>query len=449
MGRALSHVGRVLAIAVALTGQAVAGTLYVTPAGSDANSGTLAAPLATPGKALALAAAGDTILLRAGTYTITRTLSITQAGLTLRSYPGERAKIVAGTGDLTNLTSVAVVYASRVTIEDLELQGASYYGIKLDDLHGPQSGITVRRVHIHHTGRDGIKAQNADGLLIENCEIASTGVRDPGNAEGIDVMGSIGATVRRNYVHDIATTGIFVKAGTRQAIVEANRVERTGHAGILLGSETAAQYMRNGALYEAIDSTARNNIVVDTALAGLGSIAGDNVRFENNTVINAAKTGQAVFRAAANEYNTQPRNILLKNNVLALAASSTRPMLHLNNYAGAIVSDSNAWFSPSGQYGFWRDSTSGPNSYFTSLDQWRSAMNADARSRTIDPRLDAADLYRPIPGSPAVDAGETLAGVTSDYWGASRPQGSATDIGAHEGAAVLPPTPTGLRVVKK
>jgi hypothetical protein len=448
MARAFSHVGRALAIALALTTQAAAGTLYVTRAGSDANPGTLAAPLATPGKALALAAAGDTILLRAGTYTITRTLAITKAGLTLRSYPGEQAKIVAGTGDLTNLTSVAVVYASRVTIEDLELQGASYYGIKLDALHGPQSGITIRRVRIHHTGRDGIKAQNADGLLIEHCEIGSTGVRDPGNADGVDVMGSIGVTVRRNYVHDIATTGIFVKAGTRQAVIEANHVERTGHAGILVGSESAASYMRNGALYEAIDSTARNNIVVDTALAGLGSIAGDNVRFENNTVINAAKTGQAVFRAAANEYQTQPRNILLKNNVLALAASSTRPMMHLNNYAGAIVSDSNAWFSPSGKYGFWRESTSGPNSYFTSLDQWRTAMHADARSRAIDPRLNTAELYRPNPGSPAVDAGELLAGVTSDYSGAPRPQGPATDIGAHESLAVLPPPPTGLRVVK-
>src|SRR5687768_9876052 len=113
MGRALSHVGCALAIALALTAQAVAGTLYVASSGSDANLGTLAAPLATPGKALALAAAGDTILLRSGTYTITRTLSITKAGLTLRSYPGERAKIVAGTGDPTNLTSVAVVYASR------------------------------------------------------------------------------------------------------------------------------------------------------------------------------------------------------------------------------------------------------------------------------------------------------------------------------------------------
>ena len=66
--------------------------------------------------------------------------------------------------------------------------------------------------------------------MIETCEIASTGVRDPANADGIDVMGSIGATVRRNYVHDIATTGIFVKAGTRQALHDANHLARTGHA---------------------------------------------------------------------------------------------------------------------------------------------------------------------------------------------------------------------------
>ena len=35
MGRALSHVGRVLAIAAALTGQAFAATLYVAPTGSE------------------------------------------------------------------------------------------------------------------------------------------------------------------------------------------------------------------------------------------------------------------------------------------------------------------------------------------------------------------------------------------------------------------------------
>lgn len=445
MARTISYGVRALAAAVLMTTPAFAATLHVSPFGNDLNSGTLAAPIATPGKALALAAAGDTILLRGGTYSITSSLSITRAGLTLRSYPGEWARIVAGT---TNVTSVVLVYASRVTVESVELQGASHYGIKLDDLYGPQTGITVRSVKIHHTGRDGIKSQNADGVLIEDCEVAWTGVRDASNAEGIDVMGSIGAMVRRNYVHDIATTGIYVKAGTRQAVVDSNRVERTGHAGILLGSESAAQYMRNGALHEAIDSIARNNIVLDTALAGIGSIAGDNVRFDNNTVINAARTGQAVFRAAANGYGTQPRNIVLKNNVLVLASSSTRPIIHLNNHAGPIVSDSNIWFSPGGRYGFWRDSTTGPNSYWTSLDQWRSGMNADARSHTIDPLLDAARLYRPLPGSPAVDSGEALAEVTADYSSTPRPVGSASDIGAHEGTARILTPPPNLRIVR-
>jgi hypothetical protein len=448
MAHPLAHAGRVLAIALVLTSRAFAATLYVSPSGSDGNPGTLAAPLATPGRALAVAAAGDTVLLRAGTYSITRSLAITQRGLTLRSYPGEWARIVAGTGDLTNLASVVVVYASRVVVEDLELQGASYYGIKLDDRDGPQSGIVIRGVKIHHTGRDGIKTQSADGVLIELCEISSTGVRDASNAEGIDIMGSLGATVRRNHVHDIATTGIFVKAGTRQAVVESNRVERTGHAGILLGSESAAEFMRDGALYEASDSVARNNIVADTAMAGLGSIAGDNVRFENNTVINAARVNQAVFRAGANEYNTAPRNIVLKNNVLVLAPSSSRPMIHLNNYAGSIASDSNAWFSPSGRYGFWRDSTAGPNSYWTSLEQWRNGTDADRRSRAIDPRVDPADLYRLLPGSLAVDAGETLADVTVDYSGTPRPLGEAVDIGAHEGAARPLAAPIGFRVVR-
>ena len=61
--------------------------------------------------------------------------------------------------------------------------------------------------------------------------------------------------------------------------------------------------------------------------------------------------------------------------------------------------------------------------------------------------LDAALLYRPLPGSPALDAGETLAEVTTDYSGTRRPVGPASDIGAHEGTGTLS-VPTGLHVVK-
>ena len=440
MSRVLFSCVRAAVVLALLSTPVSAATLYVSPTGHDSNPGTLTAPLASPARALALAVAGDTVLLRGGTYSLTRPLTITQAGLTLASYPGERARIVAATTDLTNLTSVIVVYSSRVTIERLEIEGASYYGIKLDDYYGPQTGISLRGLYVHHTGRDGIKVQSADGLVIEDSEVAFSGVRDASNAEGIDIMGSVGVTVRRNYIHDSATNGIFVKAGTRQALIEANRIERSGYSGILLGSESGAEFMRDGALQEAIDSVARNNIVIDTGSSGLGSIAGDNVRFEHNTVINAARTTQAVVRVAPNSYGTTTRNVTLHNNVLALAPGSTRPMVHFYNYSGPLTSDGNIWFSPDGRYQFWREFSSGSGNYWTSLSQWRSGMNVDMNSQAVDPRLDAAALYRPLADSPALDRG-VVTQVTADYAGVVRPQGIGFDIGAHE-RAVATATPT-------
>ena len=38
-------------------------TLYVSPTGNDSNSGSITAPVATPARAVALAAPGDTIIL--------------------------------------------------------------------------------------------------------------------------------------------------------------------------------------------------------------------------------------------------------------------------------------------------------------------------------------------------------------------------------------------------
>ena len=435
-----SCVRAALAICV-VAGPAQATTWYVATTGNDANAGTVNSPLATPARALELAAPNDTILLRGGTYTITRSLQIQQAGLTIASYPGEWARVVGGTTDLRKLTSILIVYTSDVTVSRLELQGASYYGIKLDDLNGPSTGIRISGVYIHHTGRDGIKGQNADNVVIENSEIGFTGVRDSSNAEGIDLMGSIVATIRGNYVHDTATTGIYVKAGTQQATVEGNRVERTGHAGILLGSESAAAFMRNGVLPEAIDSVARNNLVVDTALAGLGSVAGDNVRFENNTVINAARSGQAAFRVAPNDYATPSRAVLLKNNIFVLDPASTRPMVQLYDYSDVLLSDHNIWYSAGGQYAFWREFSTGGSSYWSAFPAWQTGVNADWNSFAVDPLLSAGDLFKPLEGSPAVDAGEPLPDVTTDYSGTVRPKGAGYDIGAHEGITTVPAPP--------
>jgi len=49
--------------------------------------------------------------------------------------------------------------------------------------------------------------------------------------------------------------------------------------------------------------------------------------------------------------------------------------------------------------------------------------------------------YRLLAGSPGLDAGLTLANVTDDYFGATRPVGAGYDIGAIEGVGTAPPPP--------
>jgi hypothetical protein len=454
---------------------AAAGAVYVATTGNDNNSGSLAAPFATPARALTEAdrvPGIDAIYLRAPAsdlasrrYTITQTLSVRKPGLTIATNPGDPAKaaIVAG-AKINGPQSVIAVYASGVTIANLEIQGGAYYGIKLDDANGAQTGQKILGNYIHHTGRDGIKAQRADGVLIENNEIGPTGVRDASNAEGIDMIGSKGAIIRGNYIHDITTNGLYVKGGTANAIVEKNLVVNTGYAGILLGSETDVEFIRNyqgnygdsdGSNplgHEALNSVARNNIVVNAAMAGLGTIAGNNVRFLNNTLVNVARTNQGAFRAAPNQFGTLPTSVVFKNNVVILDPTSTRPLVYLYKSCD-VTSNSNLWFSDGGPSNFVLDSTPAPCVNKTySFSQWQTEAKMDGSSRQGEPGLDPTDLYRLLGSSPAIDSGEALSEVTDDYFGVSRPQGRSYDIGAHEGVAttrVVPVAPSALDAIAR
>lgn len=199
-------------------------TVYVAPGGNDTNAGTAAAPFASPVKAAAKAPSGAIVCLRGGTYNLAATVAINKP-LTLRSHPGESARLVAPT-DMGTTPTVIGVYASNVTVQDLEVIGGSYYGIKVSpDQNIPTSNVRISRCKVHHTGRDAIKAYKADGLIIEDSQAYNTGMRDSSNAEGLDIMSSIPATtaaaaygviIRRNYVHHTATSAIQVKGGARQ-----------------------------------------------------------------------------------------------------------------------------------------------------------------------------------------------------------------------------------------
>src|SRR3954470_23892631 len=74
---------------------APAATYYVATNGSDSSTtGSQASPYATIPKAIGKAVAGDTILVRGGTYNIASTVTISKAGTAakpyvLQAFPGE------------------------------------------------------------------------------------------------------------------------------------------------------------------------------------------------------------------------------------------------------------------------------------------------------------------------------------------------------------------------
>jgi hypothetical protein len=426
-------------------GEAHAKTIYVSPSGNDGNPGTITQPVATPHQAMDMTAAGDTVYLRGGRYNLRKLIWISKPGIIFASYPGERALLVGGTNeDESTPESIIIVVASNVSVVGLEIQGGSYYGVKVD-LDGAESttGVAIRNCYIHHTGRDGIKTFNADRLLIEDCEIGHTGLREP-NAEGIDSIGSIGIVIRRVYIHDTASSGVYLKGGARDGLIEQCRIENAGNSGLLFGQDTDKAFMRDGTRYEAINCLARNNVIVNTEGAGIGTYSGNNVRFFNNTVINAARTNHAGFYVVMNNSEQPARRVQFKNNIVVMM--SERPMVFVINLADKLVSDSNIWFRPGGgAYKFFRESRADAGSYWKHLSEWQKGMGADSRSVIADPKLDAASLYRPLAASPAVDRAETLVDVMTDHAGKPRPQGRRSDIGAHEspfratGSLTVPP----------
>jgi hypothetical protein len=71
---------------------------------------------------------------------------------------------------------------------------------------------------------------------------------------------------------------------------------------------------------------------------------------------------------------------------------------------------------------------------YATFEEYQKA-SGEVGSRYVDPALEGPADARPKAGSPAIDAGVVRKGVTLDILGTPRPQGNAPDIGAYEARA--------------
>jgi hypothetical protein len=405
-----------------------AAELFVAPNGSDtAGTGSVQAPYASVSKAASVVNPGDVITLRGGAYA--GGVIIRASGVTVRSYPGEAAVISAPTTDV-NVPNCLWFTAAGGKVQNLEIIGGNYFGIKFD-----QGSGLVEGCKIHDTGYSCLKLVPGDAdMVIRHCEIYRSG----NHGQGIDSVRADQMLVQDCYIHDIPDYAAVSKGGAIGCVFERVRVENCD-TGIVLGQSTDLQWFdttANPDLYENIDGIVRNCIVVNTHFAGIGMWGALRPQVYNNTVLNAAQLGQAGVYFFYGEHwpggvdTVRPcMDPTVINNIVVVSVSSKTPNVYLqpNSVHGKLTMSNNRYQRVGGAALFW-DLNDYPNGaiFKGNLPEWQAHIFGETGSSDGDPDLDGS--YRLLPGSPCIGAGLALPQVTSDFFG--QPRIIPYDIGA-------------------
>ena len=386
------------------------------PAGSNSNSGSEAAPWATLQHAADSVAAGDTVIVQAGSYT----------GMYLTSSGTAEAPIVfrAADGEIASVTA-----DNPVTPDGINIEGADYVVIQGFTVNGRgRAGIravlcehvTIRENSLDANEKWGILTGFCDDLLIED-NIASNSQVE----HGIYVSNSGDRPViRGNLLFDNAANGIHMNGDVSlggDGVISGALVEDN----VIFGNGAQGGSGINGDGVQ--DSLFRNNLIYDTHASGIslyqidgGEPSSDNSVL-NNTIIVAADGRWGINVQDGSTGNTVKNNIVYSRHGYRGAMSVCEECLI------GFASDHNVVEN--------RFTLDDGDSVLT-LPEWQSATGQDSNSVSVadvDALFvdSAAGNYHLVPGA-AVDVGENLPGVPDDLDGTPRPLGSAWDAGCYE-----------------
>jgi hypothetical protein len=278
---------------LAAGGSAVAATsIYVSPSGSDSNPGTQTRPVKTITRADALASAGSTIHVAAGTYYVSAP-SKDNAGIITRKSGTASARIrfvsdvkwgakivVSGTG---------ITWDSRgsyVDIDGFQITGSGRHGLLASGAY-----LTFKNNYIHDltvsggcngSGGAAIDTYGPVGnVVIDRNVVRNIGYRYIGACNTIQgiYIANANNVVTNNIVSGVAMAGIQQWHGATASTI-VNNTTFHNKIGILLGQGDAGTTTGSANNYVA------NNIVYDNVAYGvieMGKMGGNN-RYANNLV---------------------------------------------------------------------------------------------------------------------------------------------------------------------
>jgi len=431
--QALKRTSRwVLLLALILScGPLWAATYYLSPTGSDSNSGTSNLPWRTFQKAASTVRAGDTVIVRDGKYTggvtietpgtSTQPIVFKAAGsrAVIRGSGGERDAFYIDGYSLGNpWWKGADMY---ITLEGFTIQNAARAGIRISCAHH----VTVRKCILTRNGTWGIFTDYSNYSLLENNECSYSG-----DEHGIYVSNSSDfSIIRGNRVHHNSSSGIQINADpsmedgdgiTTGAVIERNIVYENGRQG---GAAINLASVRN--------SLVQNNLLYKNYAGGIACWADGNGpawgcknnRFYNNTVYFRSSEGRWTISLKEGSSGNQ-----IRNNILCGGRDGVLEFDDTQSTKGLKMDYNLFYRAGSNLVVTWEDEAD------YTLEQWRAQYRQDAHSISAAPSAIFANVskanYRLRSGSPCINSGDPAKKFND-------PDGSRNDMGAYGGPKAL------------
>lgn len=415
---------------------------FVAPGG--AGNGTLASPFGRVQDGVNVALPGDTVTILPGTYTAGfRTIRAGTASARIRI----RAQGPRGSVIVTVAGRVLRADHAYITVEGLVVDGR-YSAADTVDVNTGAHFLILRNLEVRRSSKDLIDIGAPRGMVIEGCLIhhALNATNGRTDAHGV-VAGAVqNFTIRDTHIHTFSGDGFQVGAGRlapgwNNVTVERTRIWLTPLPVAENGFAAGTVPGENAIDTKASNSLPRAQLTIrDTTASGfrrglIGNMAAFNLKENVNVTVDRVTVydSEIAFRLRGpGSSSVGGAWVTIKNAVVYSAAYGFR---YEDNIVNLKIWNSTVGRGVSRPF---RAASSGS----TGLEVRNLLVNGplpaealDASNWSVGPEAfvnAAANNYALAPDSPAIDAGITLPGVTTDRIGTMRPQGRAYDVGAYE-----------------
>ena len=394
-------------------------TYYVAPSGSDTNNGTKSQPWKTFGRANQLVSPGDTVIVRAGTYTGDLTLNRGGAAGRYVTYTSETigGANIRGTG-----YSAVHVTANYIRIIGFDIVAKGAHGIDAESVHH----VVFSKNIAHDCGGSGISANKTDYVTIDGNTTYRNSATNIYQCSGISIYQARAISDDKPGFHNI------VRANVSYDNIAKFPGEHTDGNGIIIDDFHNGQ--GNGPHDNYPYATlVENNICYRNGSKGIQVYVSDNVTVRNNTVYwnNRDNQNTGTWRGELN--NQEGRSNVWSNNI-AVAN------LTFNTNNTAILCGGSNGYDDSSTVFIGNLTYSGtPGEASVKLQGTRAKIQVSGGNLLgQNPRFlripRARDDFQLQRGSPAIDHGTDRATYFAPYdiLGKRRPIGRKVDIGAFE-----------------